>query len=102
MGLQQLHGLGLTAEGRADHLHDHPEIRAAFEQWLAHGTRFDADPVGWQRDRYRQALKAVLRDQGQQHAQTLAKRMVAADWLSAEDAAQILSSTTELPHQDHS
>ena len=100
MGLQQLHGLGLTAEGRAGHLHEDQEIRAAFEQWLTHGTRFDADPAGWQRDRYRQALETVLRDQGRQHAQTLAKRLVAADWLSGEDVAQILRSTSELPHQD--
>ena len=96
MGLQQLHGLGLTAERRAGHLHEDREIRALFEQWLTHGTRFDADPAGWQRDRYRQALETVLRDQGQQHAQTLAKRMVAADWLPAEEVARILGSTTGL------
>ncbi|AEV86539.1 hypothetical protein ACWT_5522 [Actinoplanes sp. SE50] len=92
MGLQQLHGFALTVDGRAGHLHDDQEVRAGFEQWLTHGTRFDADPAGWRRDRYRQALLAVLRDQGRQHARTLAKRMVAADWLSTEDAEQILRS----------
>lgn len=101
MGLQQLHGFALTAEGRAGRLHDNQGIRTAFEQWLIHGTRFDADPAAWQRDRYRQALETVLRNQGQQHAQTLAMRMVGAEWLCAEDVAQILRSTTELPHQDH-
>ncbi|MEU4559524.1 hypothetical protein AB0F72_14160 [Actinoplanes sp. NPDC023936] len=102
MGLQQLHGFALTAEGRAGHLHGDQEIRAAFEQWFNHGTRFDADPIGWQRDRYSQALQAVLRAQGQQHAQALGKRLVAEGWLSTRAVTQILGSTTELPNQDPS
>jgi hypothetical protein len=53
----------------------------------------DADPDGWQRDRYTRALDAVLRDQGPQHARALADRLVARGWLSAEDVAQILGST---------
>jgi hypothetical protein len=102
MGLQHLHGFALTAEGRGGYLHDDQHIRAAFEQWLTHATRFDADPVGWRRDRYSEVLHAILRDQGRQHAQALAKRLVAAGWLSAGDVTQILGSTTELPNQDPS
>ena len=90
MGLQHLHGFALTVEGRAGYLHDDQEIGAAFERWLTHGTRFDADPVSWKRDRYSQALQAVLREQGQQHGQAFAKRLVAAGWLSAGDVSQIL------------
>lgn len=81
MGLQQLHGFALTAT----------ESRTAFEQWLTHGTRFDADPAGWQRDRYRQAVQGILRDQGRQQAHTFARRLVATGRLSDSDVTRILA-----------
>ncbi|MBB2949093.1 hypothetical protein FB565_008898 [Actinoplanes lutulentus] len=99
MGLQQLHGFALTAEPGAGRLHHDQEVRAAFEQWLTHGTRFDADPGGWQRERYRQSLQAVLRDHGRQHAQAIAKGLLAEGWLSAADVRQIVGSTADLPNQ---
>jgi len=93
MGLQHLHGFALSTNERAGYLHSDQDIRAAFERWLAHGERFDADPDGWQRDRYTQALDAVLSEQGPQRARALANRLVARGWLSAEDVTQILGST---------
>jgi hypothetical protein len=64
MGLQHLHGFGLTVEDGDEYLHSELQIRTAFERWLTHGERFDADPAGWQGDRYLEALNAVLREQG--------------------------------------
>jgi len=64
-----------------------------YERRFRETVRFDADPDGWQRDRYTQALDAVPRDQGPQRARALADRLVARGWLSSEDGTQILGST---------
>ncbi|MBL7255377.1 hypothetical protein [Paractinoplanes lichenicola] len=83
MGLQHLHGFGLT---------DGEQIQATFDQWIAHCERFDADPAGWQRDRYLEALKGVLREQGTQHAWSLADRLTARGWVTPDDVAQVFGS----------
>ena len=89
MGLQLLHGFALRTDDPVDHA-------AAFERWLTQGERFDADPDGWQRDRYIEALVAVRRDQGPQHARALAHRFLARGWLSTEDVTQVLGPTARL------
>lgn len=86
MGLLHLHGYGLAAGPTQDD----PEIRAAFERWLSHGERFDADAAGWQRDRYREAVTGILRDQGPQQARALADRLIARGRLAPADVASIL------------
>jgi hypothetical protein len=90
MGLQHLHGFALTGADR-EHVHSDPEIRAAFERWLGHGHRFDADPDGWQRDRYRQAVEATLRNEGPDRARALANHLRKRGWLTTEDVTRLFS-----------
>jgi hypothetical protein len=63
---------------------------ARYEQWLADGERYDADPEEWERDRYRQSLVAVRRDQGLTRARAFALQLVARDQLSDADVEVIL------------
>ena len=54
------------------------------------GERLDADPAGWQRDRFAQAVLTIRRDQGPERARALAIQLAARGSLTAEDVTWIL------------
>ncbi|GIE99457.1 hypothetical protein [Paractinoplanes rishiriensis] len=76
MGLQHLFGYGVT--------------RDQLERWLDQGKRHDADPAGWQRDRFAGSVLAVRRDRGVEHARALALQLESQGRLSAADVARLL------------